>query len=200
MRHELHLATDHLDLMLEQGRRHYPAESGGVLLGHQDGPAIHVTHLIGPGPHGQHHRAWFHPDTAWQQARIEDLYAAGCSHDYLGDWHLHPTTSPVPSRLDLSTLNTIATTPAARCPAPVMAILGRHRGHRQLRAYQHHPRRGLRELTVRLDATRTVDGRLSGAPTTGVAADDSSLLCGPSLAKSPPSKTVVGFHRSRPTA
>lgn len=44
---------------------------------------------------------------------------------YLGDWHTHPTARPIPSFRDLETLGVIAAYSPARCPEPLMAILGK---------------------------------------------------------------------------
>jgi integrative and conjugative element protein (TIGR02256 family) len=88
-----------------------------------------VTHAVGPGPSALHEPKAFSPDSEWQAAQIAELYE--CSErrlDYLGDWHTHPGGVARPSRRDEATLVKIASTRSARCPEPVMVILGSRDG------------------------------------------------------------------------
>lgn len=102
-----------------------PLESGGVLLGWRNGADVVVSHVVGPGPDAQHERTAFHPDSTWQAARISELYEeSGRRLEYLGDWHTHPYGRPWPSRRDERTLRHIAGSSEARCPDPIMLILG----------------------------------------------------------------------------
>jgi integrative and conjugative element protein (TIGR02256 family) len=111
--------------MVTEAARHGPLETGGVLLGWRNGDDVVVSRVVGPGPGAQHESSTFHPDSEWQAARIADLYEqAGRRMEYLGDWHTHPGGRPRPSRRDERTLRHIARTAEARCPDPVMVILG----------------------------------------------------------------------------
>lgn len=102
-----------------------PLETGGLLLGWRNGADVVVSHVVGPGPGAQHEPTTFHPDSVWQAARVAELYEqSGRRLDYLGDWHTHPGGRPWPSRRDERTLRHIAASPEARCPDPVMVILG----------------------------------------------------------------------------
>lgn len=103
----------------------HPNETGGVLLGWRDRADTVVTHLLGPGPNAWHGKTWFHPDGQWQASRIAELYEqSGRRLSYLGDWHTHPDGVPTPSRQDRATLARISRTAEARCPSPLMLILG----------------------------------------------------------------------------
>jgi len=113
------------DEMVTQASHHERLETGGVLLGWRNGLDTVVSHVVGPGPGAQHDRTTFHPDSAWQTARIAELYEhSGRRLEYLGDWHTHPGGRPWPSRRDERTLRHIAAFAEARCPAPLMVILG----------------------------------------------------------------------------
>ena len=106
-----------------------PRETGGVLLGWRAGQRIYITEAIGPGPHAAHGQTTFVPDADWQAERIAELYErSGRRLAYLGDWHTHPGGSPVHSEADRATLSTIAAYEPARCPRPVMGILGQPDG------------------------------------------------------------------------
>lgn len=111
--------------MVTEARRHGRLETGGVLLGWRNGVDVVVSHVVGPGPDAQHDRTAFHPDSAWQAATIGELYEeSGRRLEYLGDWHTHPGGRPWPSRRDERTLRRIAVASEARCPDPIMVILG----------------------------------------------------------------------------
>ncbi|MDI2020029.1 Mov34/MPN/PAD-1 family protein [Paenarthrobacter nicotinovorans] len=111
--------------LLDHAENYAPLETGGILLGWRAPGNIHITHIIGPGPAAQHTKTSFTPDHDWQTEQIDRLYTdSGRRLAYLGDWHTHPKGSPIPSPQDLITLHTIAAHPQARCPQPLMLILG----------------------------------------------------------------------------
>lgn len=105
-------------------------ETGGILVGYSlkkrgQPRDFVVTQVIGPGPNAVHNPAGFIPDAAWQCSELAYAYAeSGQTLAYLGDWHTHPGGSPRPSSQDVLTLGTIARSEEARCPNPVMLIVG----------------------------------------------------------------------------
>ena len=111
--------------LLYQAEQWTPLETGGVLLGWRSPGHVCVTNIIGPGPAAHHTGTSFRPDAVWQAEQIAQLYAAsGRRLAYLGDWHTHPGATPVPSPRDVQTLDSIARHPSARCPQPIMIIIG----------------------------------------------------------------------------
>lgn len=111
--------------LLREAGRSAPLETGGVLLGWRSSNHICVTTIVGPGPEAHHDKTSFDPDSEWQAAQIAQLYAAsGRRLSYLGDWHTHPGATPTPSTRDHRTLRAIARHTPARCPEPIMVILG----------------------------------------------------------------------------
>jgi integrative and conjugative element protein (TIGR02256 family) len=105
---------------------HAPNETGGLLLGYWANEDEAVgTLLIGPGPNARHLPTGFAPDTEYQERRLANEYArSGRRLEYLGDWHTHPSSDPTPSEKDEGTLKRIAIDPDARCPRPLMVIVG----------------------------------------------------------------------------
>lgn len=105
--------------------RHYPLESGGVLLGYRVDDQVVVTAMITGGDGGLRTRTSYRPDLGWQNAQIAAHYELSERRDeYLGDWHTHPdTTTAYLSAADRTVLKRIIRTPQARCPKPVMAVL-----------------------------------------------------------------------------
>jgi integrative and conjugative element protein (TIGR02256 family) len=111
--------------LLMEAARCAPLETGGVLLGWRTTKHICVTNIIGPGPAARHSSTSFNPDAKWQTEQIARLYAVSARRlAYLGDWHTHPGAAPTTSARDRETLQAICQHAPARCPQPIMVILG----------------------------------------------------------------------------
>jgi integrative and conjugative element protein (TIGR02256 family) len=101
-----------------------PFEVGGWLLGYwsEDRSSLFVTHATPPlsrgtpfGVHisGRGHRKLF--DQAWD--------ASDGLVTFLGDWHTHPGSLPLPSVRDKRALAKLATEPRFDTPEPLIAIV-----------------------------------------------------------------------------
>ena len=114
-----------LSLIMGEANRHFPRETGGILLGQGLPPNKSlVTHIIGAGPLARHRKSTFEPDYQFQEAEITKIFlSTGGSCDYLGDWHSHPKGGPHPSHMDIQVLRRIREHGAARCERPVMCIV-----------------------------------------------------------------------------
>ncbi|MEA2379142.1 MAG: hypothetical protein QOD13_3049 [Thermoleophilaceae bacterium] len=137
--------------MVREAERCAPDETGGVLLGYaeQDGDDVVVLDVLGPGPNAKHDRARFEPDGRWQAERVAERYeASGRVVAYLGDWHSHPKSPPIPSKLDTRTARRIAREKAARASEPLMLILGRRSPDEWALAALRNRRRALRPMRL----------------------------------------------------
>ncbi len=106
--------------------KHYPNETGGVLMGYtgSNGDVV-VTDLVMSGENAVHKPFRFEPNQEYHEQEIARIFRSSMGKiTYLGDWHSHPNSSPDMSRLDRKTLFKISNTTAALCPTPVMMILG----------------------------------------------------------------------------
>lgn len=120
--------------VLQEGRRWHLRETGGALLGWTERNEYVVAQALGPGPRAKHGLTYFEPDGDWQVTRGHEIYfETGRTVAYLGDWHSHPWSSPVPSRRDRETARQIAEDPAFRTPQPLYGIAGLNR--RSLKRY-----------------------------------------------------------------
>lgn len=101
-----------------------PYEVGGWLLGFwsEAEDSIFVTHATPPASRGtplgvrisgRGHRRKF--DNAWD--------ASGGAVTFLGDWHTHPGSPPLPSSTDQRALHRLATDPNYGTPQPLIAIM-----------------------------------------------------------------------------
>lgn len=157
-RARVQLAPGVLEAMSSEAERKFPKESGGVLLGYlppEEKHRVQVLEQIGPGPEAVHGCARFEPDGQWQAERIATAYEkSGRVATYLGDWHSHPLNGGRPSRLDRETARTIATSPEARAPHPLILILFGVPGEWHLAAYRRARRRLRRAEVLAPGATR----------------------------------------------
>jgi integrative and conjugative element protein (TIGR02256 family) len=118
--------------LVNEAERVFPFETGGVLMGYwaKDYTEVVITDVIGPGPEARHSISGFVPDYQFQEGEIERVYEESSRLSaYLGDWHTHPLASCYPSFKDKRTLHRIALFPDARCPVPLMIILGGGKDH-----------------------------------------------------------------------
>lgn len=114
-----------LNAMAEEAGQLSPDETGGALVGYEAEGGLVVTDLISAGPLAERSPAGFRPDAEYQLREIARLYeASGRIHTYIGDWHSHPDGSPTCSPVDRAALKEVARSLQARCPRPVMIILG----------------------------------------------------------------------------
>lgn len=131
------ISTEHWCILLSEAIRHFPLETGGIILGRWrvDGIA-EISDVIGPGPCADHGKSSFDPDQEWQEQQVAQAWTRRSGLvEYLGDWHTHPDGSTRPSRRDHVTAITIASSPDARAPKPIILIVGAsHNGSLRLTA------------------------------------------------------------------
>ncbi len=79
-------------------------ETGGIVLGHDDGLArdVHVRHCGDAGPAAVRHPDRFSRDVDHAQ-RLADAAAASDGSTWIGEWHTHLIDLPTPSATDLRT-------------------------------------------------------------------------------------------------
>jgi integrative and conjugative element protein (TIGR02256 family) len=114
------------DILLEAMEK-WPLETGGMLLGYrgEHGGEVVITGATGPGPKARHRRYTFTPDGRWQQRELAKAYtSSGRVTTYVGDWHSHPESQPVPSVRDVKTALKVSRRKSARTPHPTTFIVG----------------------------------------------------------------------------
>lgn len=113
-----------LPLLQEEADRHYPLETGGLLVGYRSGNEWVVQDVVGPGPAARHRQRSFDPDHAWHAAELQARFAgSGGRQIYLGDWHTHPDGLLALSHRDLRALRRIIASEQAQTPEPLSALL-----------------------------------------------------------------------------
>lgn len=112
--------------MQDEASRMSPLETGGVLLGWQNGDNYVVNVVCGPGPKAMHKRYRFRPDGEFRKSEvIRHFYESDGENIYLGDWHTHPDQAdPKLSFLDKWELGRIGVITTPKLETPLMAVLG----------------------------------------------------------------------------
>lgn len=119
--------SDALEELFSLADEWFPLETGGILVGYlvEGADEAVVCSVVGPGPDARHSPTTFEPDGPFHREQLAHAYASsGRVHGYLGDWHSHPHGEPILSWRDQRTLCSIARTPDARAPRPIMFVTG----------------------------------------------------------------------------
>lgn len=134
---QIYIDATAVHVMRLESELKYPHETGGILLGTIEGDTAAVAHVSGPGPRALHASHRFVRDGDYAQHVLERILASsGGKQDYLGEWHSHPSRSPVSHR-DRASMRWISRNKSYECEYPLMIIATRiHDGGWQLRGYQ----------------------------------------------------------------
>lgn len=78
-------------------------EAGGIFLGYRRGIHLHVVQATTPQPKDRRTRYRFdRHDQHHQAIATKEWMGSDGTIDYVGEWHTHPQTNPMPSALDIS--------------------------------------------------------------------------------------------------
>ena len=107
------------------GRKHYPKEYGGILVGRysDDSKACIVEDTILPQNHKSSRYA-FERGKEGLAKKLSELYDQTPRLIYIGEWHTHPDSTPVPSTTDKQAMLQIANDDGVAITSPVLLILG----------------------------------------------------------------------------
>ena len=113
------------------------AETGGILIGYYtpDLTTLVVTEASPPPPDSCHSYSWFERGVIGLRKRLLRRWRAEPRTYYVGEWHHHPTSDVLPSKLDFDEMNQIGQTSSYRCSAPVLVIIGKANPVRNIRAW-----------------------------------------------------------------
>lgn len=76
-------------------------ESGGILLGRRRGRHLEVLAATEPSPQDKRFTYFFAREVEGHAEAAEQAWIRGGHQvDYLGEWHTHPQTIPIPSTID----------------------------------------------------------------------------------------------------
>lgn len=96
-----------------------PCEVGGLLFGtYPSSCSVRVSDVLMCPAGGLAEFERTSPDPK----DVQTLWDRGLF--FVGDWHSHPMSDPCPSGIDIRTMIETAEDPDAKCPAPIMLIVG----------------------------------------------------------------------------
>lgn len=104
--------------------RNSDKETGGVLCGYytEDKVSAVITDFLEPTKDSILGRASFVRGISGLKEMLDEKWNEG--KYYLGDWHLHPYSSPSASWQDVSQLIQNSRDGSLKCPEPIMVIIG----------------------------------------------------------------------------
>lgn len=116
------ISPNALSLISMESRARYPKETGGILIGWQDGNIFSIEIAIGPGPKAVHKRNSFTRDGDFSQVQLDRIVTETQGRcDYLGEWHSHPKKMG-PSIKDISSLKKVKTDSSYNISNPILGL------------------------------------------------------------------------------
>jgi integrative and conjugative element protein (TIGR02256 family) len=106
-----------------ESKRHFPDETGGILVGcYLEENCVVIQHATGPGPGAHHKPTRFRRDGEYSQNVLDTLVRTSDSElDYIGEWHSHPQASN-PSLLDVRSMVWTASNENYAVTEPIMLL------------------------------------------------------------------------------
>jgi integrative and conjugative element protein (TIGR02256 family) len=111
--------------IVEAGRKYYPNEFGGFLIGNysEDFKELNITDTILPNKH-KASRYLFERDAARIDHKLKQFYLETPKKYYVGEWHTHPNNLPIPSNTDSNAMVSIANHDKVSINNPALLIIG----------------------------------------------------------------------------
>ncbi|MGZ3754330.1 MAG: Mov34/MPN/PAD-1 family protein [Mucilaginibacter sp.] len=122
----------------EIGLQHYPKEFGGILIGNysEDKKTVTIADTILPKSY-KSSKYSFERGSEGLKDQLFKLYHSDTPQIYVGEWHTHPDTKPLPSGTDVNALTQIVNHSEVNISSPVMLIVGLGPDYLELGFYVH---------------------------------------------------------------
>lgn len=103
-------------------------ETGGILIGNYsiDQKTANIIKITPPPQNSHKTRTTFRRGTNGLKRILDSLWERGLY--YLGEWHYHPKSSPLPSGTDVNQMFRFANSRDLKCPEPILVIIGENLG------------------------------------------------------------------------
>lgn len=121
----INIADSLLVKLTETGKKHYPNEFGGFLVGNysDDLKQLNVTDIILPTKF-KASKYQFERDTTGIDEILKTYYEQIPKTYYVGEWHTHPDNLPIPSITDINAINEILKHQDTSIQNPILLIIG----------------------------------------------------------------------------
>jgi len=100
-------------------------ETGGILIGYYDEECQNaiIKECTSPPEDSEARRNYFFRGIKGLKCLLKERWEKKREY-YLGEWHLHPNASPIPSITDVAQMKKIEHDPQFNCKEPILLILG----------------------------------------------------------------------------
>lgn len=121
---EIRLPQEIYEVLLVKAAQYYPKECGGIFVGRvQDNVAIIEMYKMPRRFFSS--TILFRRVAKWLNTWLADIFTKQNGElIYLGEWHTHPDSSPIPSATDITALLRIAQNEDIRTQNPLLLIIG----------------------------------------------------------------------------
>lgn len=110
--------------IIEECKRHKNVETGGVLLGYEDGRDFIICIATDPGPNAIRKKNEFSFDAPYCNKLIDNYFInSNGKINYIGDWHRHFRLNLKPSQKDINAMADLATDRNCNIPRPILLIV-----------------------------------------------------------------------------
>lgn len=111
--------------LTEVGKKHYPNEFGGFLIGYysDDLKRLNITDTILPTKF-KASKYQFERDAIGVDESLKNHYKKIPKTYYVGEWHTHPDNLPIPSTTDINAVNEILNHKETSIQNPILLIIG----------------------------------------------------------------------------
>lgn len=129
MNNKIGLGIEIRDELIEEihhaGIKYYPNEFGGLLIGYysEDKKTVVIEETILPKKY-KSSRYNFERGSDGLKKKLEEFYSKDPSLIYVGEWHTHPDSLPIPSSTDLIAILGIINCETVLIKNPVLLIMG----------------------------------------------------------------------------
>ena len=110
--------------LIKAGRKHYPREFGGLLVGSysEDRKTVAIVHTILPKKYASSKYS-FERGVEGLREKLENYYSQIPPVYYVGEWHTHPDNPAVPSYTDCNALQKIVNDENVSITNPILLII-----------------------------------------------------------------------------
>lgn len=113
--------------MLYYSDKANPYETGGILIGNysKDLTTANILQITPPPKNSNHKRNSFYRSSIKLKKILDIAWEQG--YYYLGEWHYHPNSIPIPSNIDIKQMIDFSKAKSLKCPEPILVIIGGNR-------------------------------------------------------------------------
>lgn len=124
--------------LVDIGKKHYPNEFGGFLIGYYSESQNHltITDTILPNKY-KGTPYMFERDAIGAESKLKQFYTEDPKKYYVGEWHTHPNNLAIPSTIDIQAVKSIADDPEVSIKNPALLIIGYANNKIELGFYVH---------------------------------------------------------------